>query len=655
MKKTVNRIRELCRTLPEYHDIGVIVRTNREVRDLIGELLQVGVQASEEGGTAITDSAAVELVLSAITIADHPGDSVARFHLSHSPLAERFGLEPETDLNQRENAAAMQSAATELRSQLISEGYGPTVESLARDLIDKCTEREIHRLQHLVRIAYDSALHNEQWHLRPSKFVEYIRDEVKIGDQSSARVRVMTIHKAKGLEFDVVVLPMPLTTQGWSGLTPNVVVGRENPTKPIEIATRYANKEVRKLLPPKFQKLFDDNRQANVREAMCVMYVALTRAVHATHIVMSYGAKIDHQSPAGVLLATLCPDVDRQDGMIYEYGDPQWFEKTVDDDPEPPYNLDDFYLPENLTWNSNRISKEIRSGRGVQRTSPSRLEGGDTIQLGTVFERRDNHLGSARGRLLHGCFQKVNWLDDAIPRRDELLAHLQKIDPTWRTYDRVVDDFYKMIDQPNLKKMLSRGPYSESYLMEFSDPEQVVMEANRLEVHTERAFAVNLDQGLIRGVIDRLIFVYQGDRIIAADVVDFKTETIDRDKIHGHIENYRPQLDAYREAVSRFADLPLGKISTRLAFVETGQIINLEIAETTVEDPSKARRTRHAGSAKAPSPYRGRRSTGSAKTESRKQTQAETRRSAPPKPKSQSNPKSEPSPKPGKQQQTFWD
>ena len=178
----------------------------------------------------------------------------------------------------------------------------------------------------------------------------------------------MTIHKAKGLEFDVVVLPLRLTSQGWAGFTPNVVVGRDDPTAPIKIATRYANSQVRKLLPPNLQAIFEEDRQRNVREAMCVLYVAMTRAVHATHIIVSHGAKVDHKSAAGILLATLCPDSEREEGMLFEHGDPEWYQASaaVKTDSDP-YGLSQFYLPVEPTVSQSSISREIRSGRGIPR------------------------------------------------------------------------------------------------------------------------------------------------------------------------------------------------------------------------------------------------------------------------------------------------
>ena len=590
IRRTVDRVRTLARSIPDHHSIGVIVRTNAEVADLIFKLQQNGIAASEEGGSPLTDSAAVETVLSALQLADHPGDSIARFHLSHSPLAVQMGLEPETRANQQLNESVSRIVAADLRARLLSEGFGPTIESLARQLIDKCTHREVLRIQQLVRVAYEKPSGSELWHLRPSQFVKYIRDEVKVSDRSSARVRVMTIHKAKGLEFDVVVLPMKCTTKGWAGFTPNVVVGRESPTEPIDIATRYMGEKLRKLLPENFQSLFNNDRQRNVREAMCVLYVALTRAVHSTHIVLSYGASPIHKSPAGILLATLCPESAREEGLQYEHGDPNWYQDTDIRQVTDTFGLSDFYLPEDIALTDGTVSKQIVSGRGVPLTSPSRLEGGSLLRLGTIFEKHDNYEAIARGKLIHGCFELVSWLDESIPRKQDLELHLKSLDPTREDFDCLIAEFYEMIGQNNIKALLSRSAYQESYLMEFAQPGEIILEANRLEVQTERRFAVSLETGLLQGSIDRLVLVYQADRIVAADIIDFKSDAVDNSNLHERIEFYRPQIDGYRLAVSRFARIPLDKISTRIVFASSGRVVNLDLIDSTVGGSHGARK-----------------------------------------------------------------
>ena len=73
--------------------IGVLVRTNTAVRQLIHRLRsRHQILASEEGGNPLVDSPAVQIAISALTLADHPGDTAARFHVAHSPLGPKLGI-----------------------------------------------------------------------------------------------------------------------------------------------------------------------------------------------------------------------------------------------------------------------------------------------------------------------------------------------------------------------------------------------------------------------------------------------------------------------------------------------------------------------------------------------------------------------------------
>ncbi|MEM7786073.1 MAG: PD-(D/E)XK nuclease family protein, partial [Planctomycetota bacterium] len=413
-------------------------------------------------------------------------------------------------------------------------------------------------------------------------------------------------------------------------------------------------------------------------------YVALTRAVHATYVILSHGAKPDHQSVAGVMMATLSPDR-REEGVLFELGDKNWHQQTQGDSPEPDPELGDFFLPVDDDLKPAKLVRDRRSGRGKPHASPSNLEGGTTIRLGDVFRQYDLREKLGQGRMMHGCLQLVRWLDEEVPDRAKLENHLLRLNPTDQDYDRLIAQFYEMVEKPNLKNLLTRSNYSESYLMEFST-DQVAIESNRLEVYRERPFAVELESGMVEGIIDRLVLVYQGSKMIAADIVDFKTDEVSGANLQERIEFYRPQLATYRAAISSLANLPLNRISTRLVFVRSDQIVNLEIAESSIGAPGKKGKRPHGRkpkrTEKPPKPTRSERAQ-SAKSGQDLQVEArldpaekkvdekaleQAKEKAPPnktkipKPKgkvsdqsTEKRKKAIPKPPPAKRQQTLWD
>ena len=75
---------------------------------------------------------------------------------------------------------------------------------------------------------------------------------------------------------------------------------------------------------------------------------------------------------------------------------------------------------------------------------------------------------------------------------------------------------------------------------------------------------------ILRGTIDRLVVLYDDDRPVAADVLDFKTDQ--PSVIADRVAEYRPQLEAYRRAVAGLFHLEPARVSARLAFVQLGMI-----------------------------------------------------------------------------------
>ena len=602
------RIRKLHENLPPHHTIGVLFRTNAGVADMIFRLQRARIPASEEGGTSITDSAAVELVLSAIQLADHPNDDLARYHVSHSQLAGFFELEPECQANQEQNKKAAESGAKRLRERLVVDGYGPTLEEMAKRLLPYCTRRETRRIRQLVRIAFATDREPGRWNLRPSLFARYVREEVKVSDESSARIRVMTIHQSKGLEFDAVVLPMEMSANDFAPFPPDVVVGRDSPTDEIHTVTRYVGMNRRQLLPENFQKMFDEDRRATVRESMCLLYVALTRAVHAVHIIVSYGAKPTLKSAESVLLSTLVPRTrekgfDRESGIIYEHpsGNELWY-KLLEGPPEKPSVDHRYYLPGGIKLHVGNISTHPKSGRGHSVQDATHFGAPKTMKLGEIFDRRDHADSLHRGQVLHYCFELVGWLDFGKPDDQRIVEQLARKAPWLENPKPIARQFDQMLDRPEIRQLLTQQSYLQYFLSDFVKPADIVVDAYRLEVHRERAFATRVENGVMHGRVDRLVFVYEAKQLVGVDVIDFKSDSVASQADPVLRARYEHQLQNYRQAVSEWTGLSLEKVCGRLVYVETGEIVNVSHERLSRVPPPKTAQKRRSKTASRKKP-----------------------------------------------------
>lgn len=593
---TAQRV-EHWRDRAPWASIAVLVRTNQAVARAIYSLRQRQILASEEGGNPLIDSPAVELILSLLVLADHPGDRVARFHLAQSPLAGPLGeflaaqrgrsRDPAAPFPEDDDlAAALVSRA--LRRQLLEQGYGPTVLAWARRLAPVCDARQRFRLEQLVEQAY---AYQPQSTLRPGDFVRLI-EQSRIADPLAAPVRVMTIHQAKGLEFDVVLLPE--LSMLLAGQPRTVVAGRPAPAEPVDHVCRTANETIRLLLPDEWQARFARDRAREVTEALCLLYVAMTRAVHVLEMIIPPARDNErslHKTFAGLLRATLAPGHPAEPlTTLYAHGDPQWHQKVpshkaaAQSQPSEPASAAALRLAAAVP--RVRLAPEPAStARGLKRVSPSALEGGRVLRGAALLGSRH---AAARdsGTLLHLWLAQVGWLEDGLPDEAQLVElaarHGGELGDLGGEVAGWIPRFRRMLAQPAVTALLSREFYQTpaSLGLPGAPAQGPAGPSVQLDLFREWSFAVRRGDELVSGAIDRLVVVRQGEQVLAADVIDFKTDELPSDAgaqavLATRRDYYRPQVEAYREVVARMLALPIERVSARLVFLQTGQVVSL--------------------------------------------------------------------------------
>ena len=553
--------------------IGILVRRNETVRQLIDRLHSAKISASEEGGNPLTDSQGVRLIVSLLQLSDHPGDTAARYHVAHSRLGEALRM------HRHDDDQIASELAEKVRADLMCAGYGPTVERWTQLLSASPDSREASRLKQLVELA---DTYQSQATLRPVDFARYIMN-ARVADPGGSHIRVMTIHQAKGLQFDVVVLP-ELDVQ-LTGQPSAFVARRPSPTASIDLVCRYVDSATRQLMPREIQQVFADAKRRTVFESLCVMYVAMTRAVHALHLLISPAkpsSKTIPLTPAGLLRCTLGKDASAAPGeCLYRDGDEHWYQKL----PQRDAPIDDSASPQNCpATDAMRDVADDHAGqislapaakqrtRGLERLSPSMLEGGGVVKATSMFNR---HGVAARrkGTLIHTLFESIGWLDETPVNKHALrqlaLRHAITSQMPDHEVDHALAEFHRALESAAIRTALSRSGYANRKACQDTD----------LEVLHEYPFAVRQDGHLLNGLVDRLILFRRNARVIGADIVDFKTDHLDPDdtaSLEARLAYYRPQLEGYRRAISATFQLPNSSISCQLLLVTSGLVRQFE-------------------------------------------------------------------------------
>ena len=518
--------------------IAVLTRTNDAVAYLLHEFNQRGIHASGRGGGPLTDSPPVNAILDLLQLADHPGDTVAAFHVAHSPLAAVVGAK--TDLAERKRGRDREQLARKVRRTLLERGYAPTISRWVQALVPATDERQLRRLVQLVELAeqFDAS-----GSLRPGDFLEVV-ETTNVVESRPASVQVMTVHQSKGLEFDAVVLP-ELESAFTGGSTPTVVFERPGAAGEITRICRYMNQKLQQLAP-ELAPLFDQHTYRTVRESLCVLYVAMTRARQGLYMIIDPPKDNERTLPkkiSSLLRCALAGESLEPNRIVYAHGDESW----LDTDSEP-------VTPVEIPRHIDRI--ELASGERTPRfgmVAPPASMHTESTPLAEQLRLRDDE-ASDRGTVIHGLFEQIEWIEDWEPDETMLLEIARYLAPhreeLWLL--TCVEEFMTMTKRPGVREVLSRGN---------RDPD-------RLRIWRELPFARIIEGRVQQGRIDRLVAELDvSGTPQRATVIDFKTDRIVREHAVSEAERYRDQLESYRHPAARRIGLEVEAVSTIILFL----------------------------------------------------------------------------------------
>ncbi|MEZ0536421.1 helicase-exonuclease AddAB subunit AddA [Caldicellulosiruptoraceae bacterium PP1] len=293
----------------EYKDIVILLRTTANWADVfVDELTQRGIPVFADTGAGFFKTVEVQVMISLLQIIDNPLQDIPLLSVLRSPIAS-FTADELAELRilypQEPLYYALAKLAKEGQSQLSQKAskfllnlkrwrelakYTPT-DKLLDILFSQTGYFDMagampngQQRQANLKMLYEKAKQFEKTSYKGLfNFITFIGEIIsKKGDTGSAKilspndnvVRIMSIHKSKGLEFPVVILAGCGKNFNLSDLNNSVLLHKE-----LGIATDIVDTNLGVKMDSFYKQMIKEQlRKENISEELRLLYVALTRA-----------------------------------------------------------------------------------------------------------------------------------------------------------------------------------------------------------------------------------------------------------------------------------------------------------------------------------------------------------------------------------------
>jgi len=228
----------------------------------------------------------------------------------------------------------------------------------------------------------------------------------------------MTIHQSKGLEFDAVFLPT--LDQTIISRPPTFVAMYEDRTKPPIGVLRYMNRDIQKYLDDSWRIAFREFANQQLSEALCVFYVALTRARHALYLYTSPSSSAKKRWGSVLHSIFAGPGQSEQAGIVVRsFGDENWHESLEPAESEVPAE-NAMPISEIRRVRAIQLKRHPASVRRMPWLRPSQSIVPAVVDLATQWSE-DNSSSALIGKLVHRWFEEIRgWIEDYKPNKKRL-------------------------------------------------------------------------------------------------------------------------------------------------------------------------------------------------------------------------------------------